>query len=556
MTRLRQRLMEQAAASLSDESDPAVLRDYYQSVLDSVGSVVYTVNRDLRITGVNQQWDDFALVNGAEHLMREHILGTHLLAQMTGAPLERWRTVCQQLLTGDLPRYLDEIASEEPFAWRHFSLRATPLRDRQAQILGITFVATNITQLKKAEYEMFKRLVEIRGLRQVAQTAGTWVDRRQVYKEITSDIAHLFDAEKCVIFLWDEDTGNLQAQEPAFGLAGRKLAQLSLDMGHPADPDSLWDELEEEEYILLNEGDDAPADMVEASARVDRLAAMFGILRVSARIHGAILVAGRDRPFSDQDGQLLALFAVPTALSIENHELNRRLLDRTEHLAAAREQLDQAVKFKDALRTPLSVIRGYLELLRDGAMGPVAEGQLPTLQTILDETHAIMSLISRDSPPRLPRDATRYERIDVTDLINEALDRRLSSFKQAGIDLIVHPPTPENEPTVTLGDPGMLLQAFDTLLDTNVRLCPDGGTLHISINVSDDIVYVEFTDSGIGIPASQLAQIWKPGERTSSIDAPNLAEVKRIVEGHGGQVWAESTPGKGSTFHVVLRKNE
>jgi two-component system sensor histidine kinase VicK len=102
----------------------------------------------------------------------------------------------------------------------------------------------------------------------------------------------------------------------------------------------------------------------------------------------------------------------------------------------------------------------------------------------------------------------------------------------------------------------MLLQAFDTLLDTNVRLCPDGGTLHISINVSDDIVYVEFTDSGIGIPASQLAQIWKPGERTSSIDAPNLAEVKRIVEGHGGQVWAESTPGKGSTFHIVLRKNE
>lgn len=556
MPKLSERLSEKAAASHLREVDPAVLRDYYQSVLDSVGSVVYTVNRDLRITGVNKQWDDFARANNGEHLIREHVLGSHLLDQMTGAPLERWRVVCEQLINGEIPRYLDEIASEEPYAWRNFSLSATPLRDSQGSILGITFVASNITQLKKAEYEMFQRLVEIRGLRQVAQVAGGWLERRKVYKQITSDIAHLLDAAKCVIFLWDEQTGNLQAQEPAFGLAGRKLADLWLDMGHPADPDSLWDDLEEKDYILLNEGDNAPADMVETSSRVDRLAAMLGILRVSARVHGLILVAGRDDPFTDQDGQLLALFAVPIALSIENTELNRRLLDRAEQLSTTREQLDRAIKTQEAIRTPLSVIRGYLELLKDGAMGPLSEAQMPTLQMIIDKTQAVMGLISRTIPPRMPHDAARYERIHLADLVRRAVNRRLSGFEKAGINLVTQLPPPRDEESVTLGDPDMLLRAFNALLDNAVKYSPDGGTLEISLHVSGDIVYVKISDSGIGIPPDQLLHIWKAQERSGPSEPINLAEVKRIVEGHGGQVWAESTPGRGSTFQVVLRKVE
>jgi signal transduction histidine kinase len=554
MPGLRERLQEKAAATHLQDVDPAVLRDYYQSVLDSVGSVVYTVNRDLRITGVNKQWDDFARANGGQHLTRAHILGSHLLEQMTGPPLARWRAVCGQLLNGDIPRYLDEIASEEPFAWRNFSLSATPLRDSRGNILGITFVASNITQLKKAEYEMFQRLVEIRGLRQVAQAAGGWLERRKVYKQITSDIAHLFGAEKCVIFLWDEQTGNLQAQDPAYGLAGRKLADLWLDMGHPADHDSLWEDMEQKEYILLNEGDQAPADMVETSARVDRLAAMLGILRVSARIHGAILVAGRDHPFSDQDGQLLALFAVPIALSIENTELNQRLLDRAEQLSTTREQLDRVLKTQEAIRTPLSLIRGYLELLTDGTIGQVPEAQLPTLGMIFDKTEAIISLISRTSPPRIPSDATRCEHIHLADLVRKALEDRRADLEQACIRLATKLPAPRDQGSVTLGDPDMLLKVFDTLLENAVQRSPLGGTIQVSLHVADDILSVKIADSGSSIPTDLLAHIWKPQQDAQPSTATDLVEIKRIVDGHGGQVWAESAPGQGSTFHVVLRR--
>jgi signal transduction histidine kinase len=554
MKGLRERLLEKTASEPLDDSAELPVGAFCRSVLDSVSSVIYTVDRELRITGVNRQWDAFALDNDGERLTSEHILGRPLLDQMRGAPLERWRSVCRQILDGDLARHIEEIASDKPFAWRNFSLTASPLHDNQGKISGITFVATNITQLKKAEHEMFQRLIEIRGLRQVAYTAGARTERRKAYKQITSDIAHLFSAEKCVIFLWDEQSGNLQAQEPAFGLAGRKLAELSLDMGHPADLDSLWTDMEEKDFILLNEGDEAPADMVETSARVDRLAAMMAFLRVSGRIHGAILVAGCERPFSQQDAQLLALFAIPIALSIENAELNHQLLDRTQQLAATRDELDRMVKVKEAIRMPLTVVRGYLELLLEGLQGPMPEEQTAMMSMVLDKTKAIVTLVNRISPSRFPSDATRYEHIYLAKLVRQVLDERAADIKQAGLERISQLPALDEEDNLIVGDPDLLSKAFEGLLDNAIRFSPAGRTVRVSLQTSSEIVYVKIADSGPGIPSERLVHIWKPHKRPPHPGPANLAEVKRIVEGHGGQVWAESKPGQGSAFYVALRK--
>jgi signal transduction histidine kinase len=218
--------------------------------------------------------------------------------------------------------------------------------------------------------------------------------------------------------------------------------------------------------------------------------------------------------------------------------------------------LDRAIKTQEAIRTPLSVMRGYLELLKDGAMGPLSEAQMPTVQMIIDKTQAIMGLISRTIPPRMPHDAARYERIYLADLVRRAINRRLSVFEKAGIALVTQLPPPRDEESATLGDPDMLLRAFNALLDNAVKYSPDGGKLEVSLHVSGDIVYVRFSDSGIGIPSDLLVHIWKAQKHAGSSESITLAEVKRIVEGHGGQVWAESTPGQGSTFQVVLRRVE
>jgi len=554
MSKLRKRLIETAAAGRPADADATPIHGFYQSVLDSVGGVIYTVDRELRITGVNKQWDAFALANHAAHLTREHVLGAHLLDQMSGPALERWRGLCRQILAGELSRYLDEVIAPESSVWRHYSLAATPLCDSQGGILGLTFVATNITQLKKAEHEMLKRLVEIRGLRQVAQTAGSWVDRRKVYKQVTADVASLFSADKCIIFLWDENTGNLQAQEPAYGLAGRRLAALALDMGHPSDPDSLWPDLEEKDYVLLNEGAEAPADMVETSARVDRLAAMMAFLRVSGRIHGAVLVAGHAQPFTDPDGQLLAHLAVPLALSIENAELNRRLLDRTQQLAATQDDLNRLFKIKEAIRMPLSVVRGYLDLLLEGMMGPLPESQSAALRTVLDKTQAIIHLIDRFSPRRFLLDATRYEQIRLSDLLHKVVKHWQPTAGRSGIDLITQIPDLGEADDLITGDPDMLYWVFSAMAGRAIQVSRESGTVRVSLRILGDVIHIQIVDDGSLIPPDRLAHIWKSPTNAADAQVVNLSEIKRIVEGHGGQVWAESGPEQGSIFHVALRR--
>jgi signal transduction histidine kinase len=550
---LRARLPERAAPNPLGDTDPAVVRDYYQSVIDSVASVIYTVDRELRIVGVNRQWDAFALANGGEHLTSEHILGTPLLTQMGGAPLKRWRTACQQILSGQLPRYLDEVACEDQVLWRHYTLAANPLRDSQGEILGVTFVATNITQLKRAETEMLRRLVEIRGLHQVAHAAGAWFNQRAFYKQITADLAHLFSAEKCIIFRWGKSSGHLQAQVPAFGVTRRESRDLSLDIGDPADPTSLWQDLEERDYVLLNEGDDAPDSMVETSARLDRLAAMMAVLRVSGRLHGTILVAGRDHPFSEKEGQLLAVFAISVILAIEDAELNQRLLQRLRQLAATRKELKRMTEVVESIRRPFTVVRGYLELLLDGELGPVPERQMATMNMLLDRTRDITGLVNQLSPSQqFLSEATRYELVHLPDLVCEVVDTRSTSIKQAGLDLVTQLPTPDDGECITVGSPDLLFNVVDALLDNAVKFSPSGGTIRILLRETGEIVYLKIDDPGIGIPSHHLLQVWQPRQQRGHSDSISLAEVKQIVEEHGGQVWVESQPGRGSTFYVAL----
>jgi PAS domain S-box-containing protein len=552
MKGLRARLLGELVPSRLSEADPAVARDYYQSVIDSVASVICTVDRELHVTGVNRRWDEFALANWGQEFTSDRVLGVFLLDLMGDVLLKRWETVCQQILDGELPLYLDEVVREGQATWQNYTLAASPLKSSQGEILGITLVATNITQLKKAEAEMLKRLVEIRGFHQVAHTAGASFNRRAFHKQVTADLAHLFGAEKCVIFRWGESSGHLEAQFPAFGVTGPELAELSLDIGDPDDPSSLWQDLEERDYILLNEGDTAPGNMIEASARVDRLAAMMAVLRVSGRVHGTILIAGRDRPFTEQDGQLAATFAVPIVLAIEDAELHQRLLDRVRQLEALREELDRITKVAESVRMPLTVIHGYVELLLDGTLGAVSEGHVSVLGTLLEKTREISGAVNQLLPSRFVPDATRYESIDLAKLLRKAYDKWVPSARLAGVNLDAASLSVEGEQYTTAGDPALLLDVFDAVLDNAIKFTPAGGTVRISLHGSTEIVYAQIQDSGVGIPVHRLPQIWQPKEAEAPSYPIGLAEVKQIVEHHGGQVWVESQPGTGSIFYVVL----
>jgi signal transduction histidine kinase len=279
---------------------------------------------------------------------------------------------------------------------------------------------------------------------------------------------------------------------------------------------------------------------------------MMAVLRVSGRVHGTILVGGRDRPFSERDGQLLATFAVPIVLSIEASELNQWMLNRTRQLAATREELERVTEAAQSLRAPLTVVRGYLELLLDDALGPVPQRQAATINMLLDKTRDIASLVGQLWPSQSLSSAVRYELVYLVDLVRRAVAKRSASIKRAGLDIVVQLSASNEEECITAGDPDLLFDALDALLDNAVKFSPNGGAIQVSVHESPDIVYIRIDDPGTGIPAHDLSQLWQPKGHRGDSTSISLARVKQIIEEHGGQVWAESQPGRGSTFYVAL----
>lgn len=108
------------------------------------------------------------------------------------------------------------------------------------------------------------------------------------------------------------------------------------------------------------------------------------------------------------------------------------------------------------------------------------------------------------------------------------------------------------------GDPRYLARALSNLLDNAIKYWPDGGTILVSIAPGPPVCLIRVADGGIGIPAEKMGKVFEPYERAvpDALQVPGtgigLSSVRRIAQAHGGDVWAESKVGEGSTFTIAL----
>jgi signal transduction histidine kinase len=117
---------------------------------------------------------------------------------------------------------------------------------------------------------------------------------------------------------------------------------------------------------------------------------------------------------------------------------------------------------------------------------------------------------------------------------------------------------PGNFPPV-LADEERLQAVFSNLISNAIKYSPDGGTIRVGGRAHRDNVELFVSDEGRGIPQDKQSRLFEPfyrvdsslGRRTQGVGL-GLFLVKAIVEGHGGRIWVESTPGRGSTFRFTL----
>jgi two-component system, OmpR family, sensor kinase len=238
------------------------------------------------------------------------------------------------------------------------------------------------------------------------------------------------------------------------------------------------------------------------------------------------------------------------------------LLSRLETAFVRREEaLERQRRFSaDAsheLRTPLTAISGHARMLDEWALDSDKETARRSVGVIHREAGRLRSLaeslltLTRGDEDA-PMEVGRY---DLGAVAKEATEiARPAASGKVSVDFVPI----EHEVTATF-DRERIMQAASILLDNAVKYTPDGGKITVRVEEENGGVALAVSDTGIGISEDQLPLIFERFHRADPSRSEGgaglgLSIARQIAEAHGGQIRAESTPGTGSTFTLLLPK--
>ncbi len=214
------------------------------------------------------------------------------------------------------------------------------------------------------------------------------------------------------------------------------------------------------------------------------------------------------------------------------------------------------------LRTPLTVLRGELEALQDGLFAPTPERiaalneEVLLLNRLVEDLHELA--LAEAGELRLERGPT-----DLVELVQRVGRHFEPQLGERGLELRLEVKLLEGSRELKLElDGDRIEQVLHNLVSNAVRYTPAGGRITIALEEGADEVVVSVADTGVGIPPEDLPHIFERFYRADKSRSRRegggaglgLAIAKGLVEAHGGRIWAESEPGRGTKISFALPK--
>src|SRR6266498_4714387 len=356
-----------------------------------------------------------------------------------------------------------------------------------------------------------------------------------------------FVFDNVAVYLQDAETQNL---EIAFARA--------VGRSRDAEADAAWGEdfagqVVKKGQLLLR--DPSPGTLPD-----DRLhqAYLLGLpLHQGDQVKGAVVFVRFGGPvYEDQHVTIAAFAAGLISMLFERAkwvELREELRDLKRQMQL---QEDFVSTISHELRTPLGFIKGYsTSLLRQDTSWD-DETQKEFL-TIIDEEADRLSLLienvlesARLQSKTLP---LRFQPLRLDAVIRDVITRIRARRKDLDVSMDLQPAPPIQ------GDGVRLAQVFDNLFTNAIKYAP-GAPIVVLLNQVAENIVISFIDHGPGIPKESLPLIFERfyrvrGEKTVTGTGLGLYICKQIIQAHRGKIWAESTPGQGTTFFIELPIN-
>jgi len=249
------------------------------------------------------------------------------------------------------------------------------------------------------------------------------------------------------------------------------------------------------------------------------------------------------------DSKPIGAIEVFRDISLE-HEVDRM---KSEFISIASHQL----------RTPLSTINTYAQMLAHGFEGDLSPGQQKHMAVIIsavDRMNDLISTLLDISQLEAGKISVTLQETDMTKLLERLIQELGESAQSKDIKLMAH--LPKETPIVNC-DPLLVGEIYSNLISNAIKYTPKKGKVSVELRATESEILFIVSDTGYGIPKGQHDRVFTKFFRAENVQKKDttgtglgLYMVRQIAETLGGRVWFKSDEGKGSTFYFGLPRGD
>ncbi len=535
------------------------LQRYNRGLIESNLDPLATFDREGIIMDVNR-----AMTHAAGRT-REELVGTPFADYFTD-PDRAYKGAMLTFESGEVRDY-ELVMKAKDGTETIFSYNVHLYRDPAGKVAGAFAAARDITSRRAAEEELKKKQSAEEAYADLLTVTSRTIDLNTIVTESLSNLMKYTDSPLGVIYLYNHDLGTLLPV--AVGGAGGAVAEQAFLYGEGIPGETaakkemtVATDLEDAIYKIPSGDGMVPPDTIISMPIIFK-STLLGVVLTCHTTSATLDLTDFIKRVTDQIAVAINNANTYTEIQEMAAELKseRDKLEMTsrELVAVSKTKSEFLANMSHELRTPLNSIIGFSEILHDEMFGPLNEKQAKYINNVLISGKHLLKLIN-DILDLSKVEAGKVELVcedfSASDAINEVrtLTGSIAAKKSIVLDVSV-----DEDLTTIHADEGKFKQILYNLLSNAIKFTPESGSVTVHARCHGDMAEISVTDTGIGISEENQKKLFQPFMQADTSTSREyggtglgLSLVRKFTELHGGTVWIESEPGKGSTFTFTI----